>query len=127
MALFRDINDGSNTNARETSAARSWLMFNGTGTVSIFTSFNISSITDAGTGHYRINLTNGMPNNQYCCLATGTGGSSSGGTATMDSTSFDGNGSNYPNSSTSYQIRAVSGTGANQDMEWINTATWRED
>ena len=50
---------------------------------------------------------------------------SSGGTATCDSTSFNGNGANYPNSSTSYQIRAVSGTGAGQDMQWINTATWR--
>ena len=58
MALYRDI---SNT-PRETSAARSWVMFNGTSTVSIFTSFNISSITDVASGQYRINLTNGHPN-----------------------------------------------------------------
>tara|TARA_R100001460_G_scaffold61552_1_gene101631 strand:- start:535 stop:906 length:372 start_codon:yes stop_codon:yes gene_type:complete len=123
MALFRDI---SNT-SRETSAARSWVMFNGTGTVSIYTSFNISSITDAGTGQYRVNLSNGMPNNQYCCLVTGTAGQSSGGNASLDTTSFGGNGSNYPNSSTSYQIRGVNGSGNTQDMEWVNSATWRED
>jgi len=123
MALYRDIS----STPRETSAARSWVMFNGTGTVSIFTSFNISSITDAGTGAYRVNLTNGHPNNQYCCLATGTGAQSSGGGATLDSTAFGGNGSNYPNSSSSYQIRTVNGSGSTQDMQWVNSATWRED
>ena len=126
MAIYRDISDGSSTTPRETSAARSWVVFNGTGTVAINLSFNVSSITDAGTGHYRINLTNGHPNTSYVCLATGTGGQSSGGGATLDSTSFNGSGTNYPNSSTSYQIRTVNGTGGNQDMEWVNTATWRE-
>ena len=126
MAIFQDLNDsGGNTHSRETAPCRSFVMFNGTGTVSVFTSFKLSSITDAGTGHYRINLSNANPNNTYCCLATGTGGNSSGGTATCDSTNFDGNGSNYPNSSTSYQIRTVSGTGGGQDMQWVNTATWR--
>ena len=123
MALFRDI-DGT---ARETSACRSWVMFDGTGTISIKQSFNISSIGDSGTGYYRVNLTNGHPNNLYVTLVTGTAGQTSGGSATLDSVSFNGQGVNTPNSSTSYQIRGVSGTGAQTDHAQVHTATWRED
>jgi hypothetical protein len=39
-------------------APKSWLYFNGTSTVSILDSFNISSLTDAGTGQYDLTLTN---------------------------------------------------------------------
>tara|TARA_R100000329_G_scaffold60857_1_gene54416 strand:+ start:2564 stop:2935 length:372 start_codon:yes stop_codon:yes gene_type:complete len=123
MALYRDL-DGSVT---ETSACRSWVFFNGTGTVAINTSFNISSITDAGTGKYRVNLSNSNPNTSYVCLATGTGGQSSGGTATLDTVQFMGTGANRPNTDSSYQIRAVSGTGGETDMQQVHTATWRED
>ena len=45
--------------------AKSWVHFNGSGTVAIYDSFNVSSITDDGTGHYRVNLTNAMANIMY--------------------------------------------------------------
>ena len=35
-----------------------WIRFDGTGTPSIAGSFNISSITDVGTGNYQLNFTN---------------------------------------------------------------------
>jgi hypothetical protein len=44
---------------------RAWVNFNGTGTVAIRASFNVSSITDNGTGEYTINLTNAMPDTNY--------------------------------------------------------------
>ena len=40
--------------------AKAWVNFNGTGTVAIRASFNVSSLTDQGTGDYRINMTNAM-------------------------------------------------------------------
>lgn len=40
---------------------RAWVNFNGTGTVAIRASGNVSSITDLGVGAYRVNLTNAMP------------------------------------------------------------------
>ena len=43
-----------------------WVNFNGTGTVAIRDSFNVSSITDGGTGIYTINFTNAMANSNYC-------------------------------------------------------------
>lgn len=42
-----------------------WVRFNGTGTVSILASFNVSSITDHGTGFYSLNFTNPLPDASY--------------------------------------------------------------
>lgn len=39
--------------------------FNGTGTVSIRSQLNVSSITDLGVGMYKINMTTAMPNANY--------------------------------------------------------------
>lgn len=40
--------------------AKAWVNFNGTGTVAIRRAFNVSSITDNGTGDYTVNLTNAL-------------------------------------------------------------------
>jgi hypothetical protein len=42
-----------------------WVSFNGTGTVAIADSFNVSSITDNGVGDYDLNFTRAMVNNTY--------------------------------------------------------------
>lgn len=44
---------------------RAWVNFNGTGTVAIRSSFNVSSITDGGVGIYTVNFTNAMPDANY--------------------------------------------------------------
>lgn len=44
---------------------RAWVNFNGTGTVAIRGSGNVSSITDNGTGNYTVNFTNAMPDANY--------------------------------------------------------------
>lgn len=56
-------------------AAKAWVNFNGTGTVAIRASFNVSSITDNGVGVYRVNFTNAMPDTNYCAqiFASNTG------------------------------------------------------
>jgi hypothetical protein len=46
-------------------ACRAWVNFNGTGTVAIRSSGNVSSITDGGTGIYTVNLTTAMPDVNY--------------------------------------------------------------
>jgi len=46
--------------------AKAWVNFNGTGTVAIRDSHNVSSITDNGTGTYTVNFTNNFANNDYC-------------------------------------------------------------
>lgn len=53
---------------------RAWVNFNGTGTVAIRASFNVSSITDSGTGDYIVNFTNAMPDANYAVLSASGGG-----------------------------------------------------
>jgi hypothetical protein len=49
---------------------RAWVNFNGTGTVAIRASGNVSSITDNGTGLYTVNFTTAMPDANYCVQTT---------------------------------------------------------
>ena len=46
-------------------SARAWVNFNGTGTVAIRASGNVTSITDNGTGDYTVNFTTAMPDKNY--------------------------------------------------------------
>jgi hypothetical protein len=46
-------------------ACRAWVNFNGTGTVAIRASGNVSSITDNGTGNYTVNFATAMPDENY--------------------------------------------------------------
>jgi hypothetical protein len=57
-------------------ACRAWVNFNGTGTVAIRASGNVSSITDNGTGSYTVNMTTAMPDADYAVV----GGSGNGAT-----------------------------------------------
>ena len=52
-------------------ACRAWVNFNGTGTVAIRASGNVSSITDNGVGLYTVNFTTAMPDASYSVVATG--------------------------------------------------------
>lgn len=46
-------------------SAKAWVNFNGTGTVAIRASYNVSSITDNGTGDYTLNFTNAFADTNY--------------------------------------------------------------
>lgn len=50
---------------------RAWVNFNGTGTVAIRASFNVTSITDNGTGDYTVNFTNALPDANYAVVTFG--------------------------------------------------------
>ena len=45
--------------------AKAWVNFNGTGTVAIRSSYNVSSITDSGTGTYVVNLSTATSDANY--------------------------------------------------------------
>ena len=57
--------DGAQSGSAPIYAARAWVNFNGTGTVAIRASGNVSSITDNGTGDYTVNFTTAMPDANY--------------------------------------------------------------
>lgn len=60
-------------------SAKAWVNFNGTGTVAIRAAFNVSSITDNGTGDYTANFTSAISDSNYCInVSTERGVGSSG-------------------------------------------------
>jgi hypothetical protein len=74
------LNDQSNIEAQTKTAlnatgsapvygCRAWVNFNGTGTVAIRGSGNVSSITDSGVGIYTVNFTTAMPDANYAAVS----------------------------------------------------------
>lgn len=49
---------------------RAWVNFNGTGTVAITAQYNVSSITDNGTGNYTVNFTTAITDANYAAVGT---------------------------------------------------------
>jgi spore coat protein CotH len=73
--------------------ARAWVNFNGTGTVAIRASYNVSSITDNGTGKYTINFANAMSTANYAIVGISTSATTtnvSGGTLVLVATAATG-------------------------------------
>jgi hypothetical protein len=62
----------------EVYTAKAWVNFNGTGTVAIRASGNVSSITDNGTGDYTVNFTTAMQDVNYTMAGSFEGGVSPG-------------------------------------------------
>ena len=50
--------------------AKAWVNFNGTGTVAIRDSYNVSSITDLGVGEYTVNFSTALNNTNYCAVGS---------------------------------------------------------
>lgn len=69
MSTLR-VNAIQNTSGVEVYTAKAWVNFNGTGTVAIRASGNVSSITDNGVGQYAVNFTTAMPDTSYAVHAT---------------------------------------------------------
>ena len=62
---------------------RAWVNFNGTGTVAIRASGNVSSITDNGTGDYTVNFTTAMPDANFTTIVTASLSTLAAGATTM--------------------------------------------
>jgi hypothetical protein len=104
-------------------ACRAWVNFNGTGTVAIRASGNVSSITDNGTGNYRVNFITAMPDTLYGVIVTSGNPASNIGSIfgqTQGSAS-------YTTTTCDVATRNVtsSGTQAVIDSEIINVAIFR--
>tara|TARA_R100000329_G_scaffold97360_2_gene80538 strand:+ start:1178 stop:1540 length:363 start_codon:yes stop_codon:yes gene_type:complete len=61
--------NGSTAEQIQQGRAKAWVRFNGSGTVSITDSFNVSSMTDHGTGSYEHHFTTNMANANYVAMA----------------------------------------------------------
>jgi hypothetical protein len=59
--------------AEQSGLCKAWVNFNGTGTVAIRASYNVSSITDNGTGDYTVNFTTALADANYSVGGTSGG------------------------------------------------------
>ena len=64
--IFDQSADARSKTIGQNFRCRAWVNFNGTGTVAIRNSGNVSSITDQTTGGYSVNFTISMPDVNYC-------------------------------------------------------------
>lgn len=96
-------------------ACRAWVNFNGTGTVAIRASGNVSSITDKGVGQYTVNFTTAMPDSDYDVVCSATTG---------DQGSRLANPAIYSNSSIKINCTATGRT-ALDDMNYVNVTIFR--
>ena len=82
------LKDASGNNSVATStvfsgSAKSWLNFNGTGTIAILDSFNIGSLSDAGTGLYNSVFVSNMNNNDFSASCAAGENDDSGGNRSL--------------------------------------------
>ena len=94
---------------------RAWVNFNGTGTVAIRASGNVSSITDNGVGIYTVNFTNALPDANYA--VAGIGSYQNVMLAYADST--------YTPTTTSVKVSVYASNGAFYDGNAVSVALFR--
>lgn len=94
-------------------SAKAWVNFNGTGTVAIRAAFNVSSITDNGTGDYTVNFTTALVDANYSLVITGTYGS-----ANLFNTTA-------PTTTAARITTYITTSGGNQDQAYIAVAIFR--
>jgi hypothetical protein len=98
---------------------RAWVNFDGTGTVAIRASGNVTSITDNGTGDYTVNFTNAMPDANYSYT-----GSCNIGTANYNIL-LSPNRTTAPTSSAFRFVTASSQDGTFYDCGYVNVVVFR--
>ena len=100
--------------AEASGLAKAWVNFNGTGAVAIRASYNVSSITDNGTGDYTVNFTTALADANYCAVATAN--YNAGGNASIRSNIY---------STTAVQVMTHYGAAVREDSTIVNLAIFR--
>ena len=116
--------DGSATVPSQTvisGSAKAWVNFNGTGTVAIRASFNVTSITDNGTGDYTVNFTTAFADANYnfvgTCYSITT--SPTRGFVSNQSTA------NFTPTTSALRIGCIPVGGGSQDYDVVNVSVFR--
>ena len=98
---------------------RAWVNFNGTGTVAIRASGNVTSITDNGTGDYTVNFTTALPDADYAAVVTQGRGVS----GVSSFVALAPNGSDP--TTTAVRIVTATSAGGSADARYINVSIFR--
>jgi hypothetical protein len=102
---------------------RAWVNFNGTGTVAIRASGNVSSITDNATADYTVNFTTAMPDINYATIGTTGTGANGQAPCTLNINRVTVTG-NHVDPTTS-AVRISIDPSANGDSKYVNVAIFR--
>lgn len=97
-------------------AVKAWVNFNGTGTVAIRASFNVSSITDNGVGDYTVNFTTALADANYAVSALA---------ADTTNEYLIGRFGAAPLTSAARILAFIRGTGATVDPTYVNASFLR--
>ncbi len=98
-------------------AVKAWVNFNGTGTVAIRAAYNVSSITDNGTGDYTVNFATAMPDANFAPVGIGAGTSDPGGTDLAQRS--------WTRTTANYRITTVTFGGTLTDAAVVSAAVFR--
>jgi hypothetical protein len=123
---IQDTSGGNSSTTAEikNGIAKAWVNFNGTGTVAIRASFNVSSITDNGVGDYTVNFATALADANYAVFGSGVCASDQGGSTTFQLRIPPGFGSNATLKSTT-QVRMLSRREQNFDIAEANVTIFR--
>jgi hypothetical protein len=99
---------------------RAWVNFNGTGTVAIRASGNVSSVGDNGTGDYTLNFSTAMPNTNYSITAWARHNDDTGGRSVCS-----GRNSGTKTTSAVAVLTGYSGQAGTQDSPEVGVAIFR--
>ena len=108
-----NLNDGTTTvgtTFTTNGAAKVWVNMDGTGTISIRDSLNVTSLTDTATGQYKVNISSSMANASYA-VAIGAKDNAYG------NQNFTGKQSNSTLTTSLFALLSYSGDNAYQDNE----------
>ena len=98
-------------------SAKAWVNFNGTGTVAIRASYNVSSITDNGTGDYTVNFTNALTDSNYAAVAGAGNGD--------DTTSFINGVAQAAPTTSAVRLKVVNSSAVASDRTYVHIAIFR--
>jgi len=99
----------------EVYTCKAWVNFNGTGTVAIRASGNVSSITDNGTGDYTVNFSSNFSNANWSISGFAGNGTSNAAVGALQV------GTNFSQSTSSVRVQTIFEGGADlTDMAHVN-------
>jgi hypothetical protein len=104
-------------------SAKAWVNFNGTGTVAIRASYNVSSITDNGTGDYVVNFATAMPSANYSIVGTGSDHGAWG--SVFHTAGNTGGGGTDPTTTNCRVLLSHNGTSGRVDDGFVNVSVFR--
>ena len=106
-------------------SAKAWVNFNGTGTVAIRDSLNVSTITDNGTGDYTVNFTTAMTDADYAAFANSSSDASN--ISQIPVINFKGTGgySTVAPTTTAFRFFIGTNTGTAYDQIYISATAFR--